>query len=256
MITEITSVHNPRIQSLRALQKAKGRREQGCFLTEGIRMVREAVAMGRCRTLVVDRARSEDYAAHIEQALAQSCEVLLVTAQVLSQICDSVTPQGIAAAVTLEMNAEVPGGDRLVALDGVQDPGNVGTIIRTADAAGFDGILMSSACADLYSPKTLRSTMGSVFRMPVYRTDSLPAVLSDLRDEGYAVVSTELGGEDFYARCPKHRAILVIGSEGNGVTPEVRNISTHHLALPMRGGAESLNAAVAAGIMIYEMAHV
>ena len=139
-------------------------------------------------------------------------------------------------------------------MDGVQDPGNVGTILRTADAAGFDGALLSGACADLYSAKTLRATMGSVFRVPTRRTDDLPAALTVMRESGYAVVATELGGADFYAHCPHEKCVLVIGSEGRGVSPEVRAVATHHLALPMRGGAESLNAAVAAGIMIYEMA--
>ena len=139
-------------------------------------------------------------------------------------------------------------------MDGVQDPGNVGTILRTADAAGFDGALLSSACADLYGAKTLRATMGSVFRVPVRRTADLPAALEEMKARGYAIVATELGGADFYAHCPHERAVLVIGSEGNGVSAAVREVATHHLALPMRGGAESLNAAVAAGIMIYEMA--
>ena len=90
--------------------------------------------------------------------------------------------------------------------------------------------------------------------MPVRRTADLPAALEEMKARGYAIVATELGGADFYAHCPHERAVLVIGSEGNGVSAAVREVATHHLALPMRGGAESLNAAVAAGIMIYEMA--
>ena len=96
--------------------------------------------------------------------------------------------------------------------------------------------------------------MGSVFRVPVMTTENLPETLEAMKREGYAVAATELGGEDFYAHCPRGRAILVIGSEGQGISGPVRDAATHHLALPMRGGAESLNAAVAAGIMIYEMA--
>ena len=145
-------------------------------------------------------------------------------------------------------------GRRIAALDGVQDPGNVGTILRTADAAGFDGVLLGSGCADLYSAKTLRATMGSVFRVPTRRTDDLAGELMAMRARGYAVAATELGGEDFSAGCPRGQCVLVIGSEGRGVSQAVRGAATHHLALPMRGGAESLNAAVAAGIMIYEMA--
>ena len=136
----------------------------------------------------------------------------------------------------------------------MQDPGNVGTILRTADAAGFDGAILGPGCADLYGAKTLRATMGSVFRVPVLPTNDLPGTLEAMKREGYAVAATELGGQDFYACCPRGKAILVIGSEGQGISKPVRDAATHHLALPMRGGAESLNAAVAAGIMIYEMA--
>ena len=145
-------------------------------------------------------------------------------------------------------------GSRLVALDGVQDPGNVGTIIRTADAAGLDGVLLSAQCADAFSPKVLRATMGSVFRMGIRVTEDLPGELARLKQEGFSVLSSQLDGTPFYEREPVgERFCLVIGSEGNGVTPEVQQVATHRVKLPMRGGAESLNAAVAAGIMMYEL---
>ena len=251
---EITSVHNPQILALRDLQKAKARREQGLFLAESVKMVREAIALSLCRALIVEAKRREEYAELIAQAEDAGCEVLLVTPAIMQAVSEAKTPQGICCTVEIPAQPEQLGGRRLIAMDGVQDPGNVGTILRTADAAGFDGALLSSACADLYSAKTLRATMGSVFRVPVRRVADLPAALEELKARGYAVVATELGGEDFYAHCPHENAVLVIGSEGRGVSPEVRAVATHHLALPMRGGAESLNAAVAAGIMIYEMA--
>lgn len=251
---EITSVHNPQVQRLRELQKAKGRREAGLFLAESVKMVREAIALGLCRTLIVDKSRREVLAELIGAAQAAGCEVLLVTAAVMQAISEQKTPQGVCCTVRIPEEPERLSGSLIVAMDGVQDPGNVGTILRTADAAGFDGALLSSACADLYGAKTLRATMGSVFRVPVRRTVDLPAALEEMKARGYAIVATELGGADFYAHCPHERAVLVIGSEGKGVSAEVRAVATHHLALPMRGGAESLNAAVAAGIMIYEMA--
>ena len=251
---EITSVHNPQVQMLRDLQKAKHRREAGLFLAESMKMVREALALSLCRTLVVDAKRREEYAEMIAQAESAGCEVLLVTAAIMQAISEAKTPQGICCTVEIRPEPERLSGRLIVAMDGVQDPGNVGTILRTADAAGFDGALLSGACADLYSAKTLRATMGSVFRVPVRRVNDLPAALEEMKAQGYAVVATELGGEDFYTHCPREKAVLVIGSEGNGVSQAVRDAATHHLALPMRGGAESLNAAVAAGIMIYEMA--
>jgi len=251
---EITSVHNPQVQMLKGLQKAKGRREANLFLADSVKMVREALALSLCRMLIVDGRRQAEYAQMIAEAEANGCEVLLVTPAIMQAISEAKTPQGILCTVEIPTEPDALSGSLLVALDGVQDPGNVGTILRTADAAGFDGALLSSACADLYSAKTLRATMGSVFRVPAVRTDDLPAALEELKAQGYAIVATELGGADFYANCPHEKAVLVIGSEGNGVSQDVRNAATHHLALPMRGGAESLNAAVAAGIMIYEMA--
>ena len=251
---EITSVHNPQIQQLRDLQKAKHRREAGLFLAESMKMVREAIENGLCRTLIVEKSRLDEYAHLIQAAQENGCDVLVVSAQVMQAISEQKTPQGIACTVAIPAQPQAVSGRLIVAMDGVQDPGNVGTILRTADAAGFDGALLSSACADLFGSKTLRATMGSVFRVPVMRVNDLPAALEELKARGYAVVATELGGEDFYTHCPHENAVLVIGSEGRGVSPEVRAAATHHLALPMRGGAESLNAAVAAGIMIYEMA--
>ena len=251
---EISSVHNPTVQELKDLQKAKARRERGLFLCESAKMVREALALSLCRTLIVERGRESDYAQEIAQAEALGCDVLLVTPAILGAISEQKTPQGIMATVAMIPERDTLCGSLIVAMDGVQDPGNVGTILRTADAAGFDGALLSSACADLYSAKTLRATMGSVFRVPTKRTDDLAAALEAMKARGYAVVATELGGADFYTHCPHEKCVLVIGSEGRGVSAAVRDVATHHLALPMRGGAESLNAAVAAGIMIYEMA--
>lgn len=217
-------------------------------------MVREALSLSLCRTLVVQAERAQEYAGEIERARVSGCEVLLVEKNVMDVLSEAKTPQGILCTVAMPSEPQALSGSRFVALDGVQDPGNVGTILRTADAAGFDGALLGRGCADLYGAKTLRSTMGSIFRVPVRRTDDLAGELEGMKRRGYAVVATELGGEDFYARCPHERCVLVIGSEGGGVSEAVRDVATHHLALPMRGGAESLNAAVAAGIMIYEMA--
>ena len=251
---EILSVHNPTVQSLRALQKARGRREAGLFIAEGSKLVMEALTLRLCRTLLVQADRLAQHGALVEAATLAGCEVLSVSPAVMQAVCETKTPQGVACAAAIPALEGELTGRLLVALDGVQDPGNVGTIVRTADAAGFDGVLMSAECADLYSPKALRSTMGSALRMRVLRTDDLPGALREMKARGYAVAATELGGEDFYAHCPRERAVLVIGSEGHGVSESVRALATHHLALPMRGGAESLNAAVAAGIMMYEMA--
>ena len=139
-------------------------------------------------------------------------------------------------------------------MDAVQDPGNVGTVVRTADAAGFDGIILGPECADLFSPKVLRSTMGSIFRMGFSFPQNLVETMQKFRSQGYSVISSQLDGDSFYEREKVSSSfILIIGNEGNGISEAVRKTATHHLRLPMRGGAESLNAAVAAGIMMYDL---
>jgi len=147
-------------------------------------------------------------------------------------------------------------GNRLVLLEAVQDPGNVGTILRTMDAAGFSGAVLAPGCADPFSPKALRATMGSVFRVPTMQTENAAQAASALAREGYAVIAAALDGEDFFTRGPlPDKVCLIIGNEGAGITKETLAAATHRYRLPMRGGAESLNAAAAAAIMIYEIAY-
>ena len=243
----ITSLKNPKVQLWKSLKDRKGRRETGCFLVEGRKMVEEAlVSSFGVEAGLVDAERAGEF------ALPQDIPVTTMPAHVLSAVCDTKTPQGIAAVVRLHQ-AEISGG-RLVALDGVQDPGNVGTIIRTADAAGLEGIILSEQCADVFSPKTLRATMGSIFRMPMVVTSDLPGYLTALREDGYSIISSQLDGEPFYQRSPVgEKFCLIIGNEGNGISDEVKATATHRVKLPMRGGAESLNAAIAAGIMMYDL---
>ena len=247
MLEHITSLKNPKVTTWKSLKDRKGRKENGCFLVEGRKMVEEAVASAfPVEAILVDADRLGEF------TLPAGLPAYSMPGHVLAAVCDTKTPQGIAAVVRM---AEVElHGMRLVAMDGVQDPGNVGTIIRTADAAGFDGVILSTQCADVFSPKVLRATMGSVFRMGIRVTDDLPGLLTQMVQEGASVLSSQLDGEPFYQRSPlNERFVLVIGSEGNGVTDEVKAIATHKVKLPMRGGAESLNAAVAAGIMMYEL---
>lgn len=247
MMEHITSLKNPKVTAWKSLKERKGRKETGCFLVEGRKMTEEALASAfPVEAVLVDADRAGEF------SLPTSVPVYTMPAHVLSAVCDTKTPQGIAAVVRM---AEVPlSGKRLVAMDGVQDPGNVGTIVRTADAAGFDGVLLSAQCADVFSPKVLRATMGSIFRMGIRVTEDLPGLLRQMVAQGASVLSSQLDGTAFYQMgqvVPPF--VLVIGSEGNGVTEEVKAVATHRVKLPMRGGAESLNAAVAAGIMMYEL---
>jgi len=243
----LTSLKNPKIQAWRSLKDKKGREEQQAFLVEGLRMIREALASAfSVRALLLRSGYEPDF------SLPDNIPAYLLPEHVFQAVCDTKTPQGIAAVLSLQ--AKEASGCRLLALDGVQDPGNVGTIIRTADAAGFDGVLLSPDCADLFSPKVLRATMGSIFRLGFSFPSSLSAALEGLKKRGYSVISSQLDGDPFFERMDiAPSLVLIIGNEGNGVSDTVKAAATHHLRLPMRGGAESLNAAVAAGIMMYDL---
>lgn len=243
----LTSLKNPKVQAWRSLKEKKGREEQQAFLVEGIRMVREALSSSfPVRALIL----RDDYLPGLH--LPASIPAFSLPAHVFHSVCDTKTPQGIAAVLSLQVREAC--GPRLLALDGVQNPGNVGTIIRTADAAGFDGVIFSPECADLFSPKVLRSTMGSIFRLGFSFPASLPSALDQLKKDGYSVLSSQLDGNPFFSRQGVSASfVLIVGNEGNGVSDAVKAVATHRLCLPMRGGAESLNAAVAAGIMMYDL---
>ena len=248
----ITSAKNPMVQRLRDLKNARTRREEGLFLVEGEVMIREALD---CGLTLREAAADEGCAEFAGELAAAGYRVSIVTRNLLESICETRTPQGVCASFESPAPlsvAELP--DRIVALDGVQDPGNVGTIWRTADAAGFQALLLGAGGADPLSPKVQRSAMGSGFRVKYAFADPLAEALKELRERGWRVVASDLRGEDFYARGELgERFVLVIGNEARGISEEVRTAADVRLRLPMRCGAESLNAAVAAGIMMYEL---
>lgn len=245
----LSSLKNPKVSLWRTLKDRKGRKDTGCFLVEGRKMAEEAFSSTYpIEAILMDEALLDTF------ALPAQHPVYTMPAHVLAAICDTKTPQGIAVVLKMQTAALPPQARKLIALDGVQDPGNVGTILRTADCAGLDGILLSEQCADIFSPKVLRATMGSIFRMPVMITQNLPDALMTLRKDGFPILSSQLDGEPFYQRNPiGDHFCLIVGNEGNGVSPAVQAVATHRLKLPMRGGAESLNAAVAAAIMMYDL---
>ena len=244
---QLTSLKNAKIIAWRSLKERKGRDATGCFLVEGRKMVGEALASDfPVKALLIREGTDADIGTQSD------ISVYSLPAHVFDAVCETKTPQGIAAVVGIAPRPAA--GPRLIVLDQVQDPGNVGTILRTADAAGFTGAILGPGCADVFSPKVLRATMGSIFHLGLSFPDSLPASLSALRETGFSVLSSQLDGDFFYLRKDISASFaLIIGNEGNGVSPEVQAQATHHLRLPMRGGAESLNAAVAAGIMMYDL---
>jgi len=253
----ITSLKNPAVMAAKALQTKSARDESGLFLCDGEHMVSEAIRFAgeNIQTLFVDEKCVDDFATLL--IAATNATVYSAPEHVLAAISQVKTSQGIAAIVKMPQRVSLANlGNRVVLLENVQDPGNVGTILRTADAAGFDACVLTAGCADPFSPKALRATMGSVFRVPVAQVESATEAAKAMAGMGYAVLATVLEGEDFYKRQPlPPKVCLIIGNEGAGVTPETRAAATHLYQLPMRGGTESLNAGVAAAIFMYEIAN-
>ena len=240
----ITSRTNETVKQTRALTQARARREQGLHLVEGEKLVREAAASG----CAVARLFVEEGFIAPE---ADAEQTVTVSRGVMEALCESRTPQHVCAAVRTPSSAApetFPAG-LLVVLDRVQDAGNLGTIVRTADGAA--GVFVGTGSADPFSGKALRAAMGSTYHLPVWQGDAA-AALDALAAQGFVCLCGHLQGE---AALPDvtARMALVIGNEGNGVSDAVAARCLRY-RLPMPGRAESLNAAVAAGILIYELA--
>ena len=241
----ITSRTNETVKQTRALTQARARREQGLHLVEGNKLVREAAASGcAIARLFVE----EGFAPPVENA----AQVATVSRGVMEALCESQTPQHVCAAVRTPSTAApaaFPAG-LLVVLDRVQDAGNLGTIVRTADAFGAAGVFVGTGSADPFSGKALRAAMGSTYHLPVWQGDAA-AALDALAAQGFVCLCGHLQGD---AALPDAtaRMALVIGNEGSGVSDAVAARCLRY-RLPMPGRAESLNAAVAAAILIYEL---
>lgn len=253
----ITSTSNSRIKNvIQLMKKSRLRKEQGVFLVEGIRMVKEAPA-NQIRELYVSESflKRQENRSFLESRIPGSFEA--VSDEVFSKMSDTVTPQGILCVLSrMEYNLESmlsrENGTYLV-LEDIQDPGNLGTMLRTGEAAEVTGIILSKGCVDIYNPKVIRSTMGSVYRVPFCYVEDLPAVLRFMNKRNISTYAAHLAGEKYYDECTyTGQAAFLIGNEGNGLSDEISALATHKIKIPMGGQVESLNAAVSASVLLYE----
>lgn len=246
----ITSRKNPLMTQIRKLVSSRPfRREQGLFLGDGTKLLEEAVRWNAALTTVV---ATEGVALPV---LPEEVRVVEVPADVMASISPMESPQGALFLCQMPENVcpERLEGERYLVLDGLQDPGNVGTIWRTADALGADGLLLVNGCADPWNPKTVRATMGACFRLPVYevRPEELPGLLER---SGLPLYATALRDDTVDLReADLCRCAVAIGSEGRGVSQFLLEQSQKTLKIPMRPRCESLNAASAATVVLWEM---
>ena len=244
----ITSRQNHAVQHVKKLaSNRKYRRETGEFLCEGPKMWAEAMEHG---WVVSTLLTSEDEL--LRQYEGTPARSVLVSPELLSYAADTETPQKMIFTCRIPEQTESLSGKRFLVLDGVQDPGNVGTIWRTADAFGADGLILLPGCADPWSPKVVRATMGACFRLPVM-TCTLENLCPMLAEQGISLYATALREDTLDIRdADLKRAAVVIGSEGRGVSGDVLALCGATLKIPMRQRCESLNAAMAAGIVLWE----
>lgn len=243
----ITSKDNEIIKEIKKLKDKKNRTSN--FIVEGIKMCKEAIEENaQIECFVFSDMELKSKFANLEQY-----KVIDVSEKVFSSISDVVTPQGVLAVIKKNENANSIDFNEnyILALDSIQDPGNLGTIIRTADSANIKQIIVSKTTADAFSPKVIRSTMGAIFRVKIIETD-LAETLKEAKNQGFKVITTSLDTEKSIYDVDYSKSIVVIGNEANGVSKEIQEISDVKVKIPMLGKTESLNASVATGIMIYE----
>lgn len=252
----ITSKDNEIIKNIRKLKEKKYRDANNEYLIEGIKLIKEAVEeKAKIKLMVVCEESIED--GDIDQKLLYEIakyDCIYVNKKVFSILTDVQNPQGILAVIEKKNNEENINykEDIIVVLDGIQDPGNLGTILRTIDSVGLSQVIVSKETADSYNPKVVRSTMGAIFRVNVIESEDLLQTLKNLKKHKYKIMATSLETNNSIYDVEYNKKVIVIGNEANGVSKNVLEYADEKIKIPMLGKTESLNASVATSIILYE----
>ena len=252
----ITSKDNSLVKHIKKLKDKKERDKSGEYIIDGIKLIKEALNENvKIKQIVVceDSNKLEVIEKSLKYELAKQ-ECIYVPENIFNLISDVENPQGILAVVEKE-NIEKKidySEDIIVALDDIQDPGNLGTILRTADSVGLKQILVSKGTADAFNPKVVRSTMGAIFRVKVIECENLKKTLEEVKKHKFDILVTELGATDSIYDIDMKKKVIVIGNEANGVSEEIKNVANKKVIIPMLGKTESLNASIATGVILYE----
>lgn len=252
----ITSKDNELIKHVRKLKDKKYRDEYNEYVVEGIKIVEEAVKENvKIKQIIIcnDTTKTYEIPTHIMLEIAKY-ECIYVTDKIFNLITQVTNPQGIMAII--EKNSKENEidytQDIILALDDVQDPGNLGTILRTADSIGLNQIVVSKGTADAFNSKVVRSTMGAIFRIKIVETENLIQSIKEMKKHHFKLMVTSLQTENSIYDINFNKKIIVIGNEANGVSKEIQDMADEKAKIPMFGRTESLNASVAAGIVMYE----
>jgi len=250
-----------KLKQIYRLKTEKGREKEGKFLIEGLHLCEEALtSLWEIELLLFPLGFIQSpQGEKLMRVLGKGKRGLFsISNQDIERLADTKTPQGIMAVVRKKEffleKSFLKKTSLLLGLDNIRDPGNLGTIIRTADAAGADGILLSRGCVELYNPKVVRSTMGSVFHLPLIEKLELKDIIPQLKNSGFKIFASEVRkGKDYTTINYPEKICLLIGSEASGIGKEVLNLADERIKIPIYGKAESLNASVAAGILLYQI---
>lgn len=252
----IESSQNSLIKKLISLKQKKARQKYSLFLVEGIKFINEIPDDWNVEQYVVSESFEKKYFDKIKQLKSKS-KVYTVTDSVFKSISDTDTPQGIIATCiqkNFNISDVICDNTFLIIADNLQDPGNLGTIIRTADAAGTTGVLLSQNTVDLYNPKTLRATMGSIFHIPIIQNVDISKAILNLKSNNIIVIASSLKATTTpYLVNLKKSVALIVGNEANGVSENILDKADILVKLPLVGKAESLNVSIASGILLYEI---
>ena len=259
----ITSANNQQLKQVSALlKKSKERKEKKAFVVEGPKMVMEAPKKSLKAVYVSEFFEKNPENRELLKELRNKCDSVgavfeTVADSVFKSVSDTQTPQGVMAVVAMpEYKLEqLLDGERthLLLLESIQDPGNLGTMVRTGEGAGITGVIMNKTTVDLFNPKTIRSTMGSIYRIPFYVAEDLSECLNVLKEKGVSLYAAHLKGEHYYTEENYTKACgFLIGNEGNGLSDEIANQADTYIKIPMEGQVESLNAAISATLLMYE----
>lgn len=260
MCEMITSSSNTIIKEIKSLHRKKDRWAKNSFFVEGVRGVEDCIKSGiRVEYLVYsDMLLSTNGGQQLlEEISYKDYKIYYISDKLFKEVSDTEKPQGILAVVKLHLKnikeALLEKNNFLVLLDRIQDPGNLGTIIRTADAFGANGVIVTEGCVDVFNPKTIRSTMGSIFHVPIIYYGCIKEAIRDLKAYNIKIITTSLAAKKYSYEIDFNTSFsLVIGNEASGVSEEVIEASDSLIKIPMTGQAESLNAAIASSVIMYE----
>ena len=249
----ITSKDNEVIKNIRKLKDKKYRDETDTFLIEGIKIIEEAIEENAdIKKIIVCNEFNENFSGDLLYKIAKY-DVIYVPKNIFKLLTDVTNPQGILAIVSKNKKENIDYSQEFfLILDNIQDPGNMGTILRTADSINLNQIIVSKGSADCYNPKVVRSTMGAIFRVKVFECD-LVKTIKDLKKHQIKILATDLIADENIYNAEYKKSALVIGNEANGVSEEVLKLADKRIKIPMIGRTESLNAGVATGIILYEV---